>query len=421
MKKSLRTVSVALAAVCLLFTGCRSAEHKASFNHKAGWAVNYMEQKYGETLTVVDSGYFTTTNVFGTTPTDDFWYTMSDGTTLIWEDGQQDFRDNRQSEQICRDAQEFLNGKLLAINENIRVCDLMINAVGYEGGQPDFMNTPASAYEYRQSFFHNKYDGDIEAFLHNSPVQINAASSGGRILWEIEDDASQRESAVRSVEKAWLPYISYSGLDFGFVSTELYEKLAASEIYRPLHIGDEGCYEILEYFGSRKKQNHLTQNYEDIGCGIMAATGVPGLSAAELLTAAPAEPQEEVQRLLDERSLARGLDYKFTAASGGYELQLNKEYLQQAGMNTDYVQIYFFIPGAEGYQIYLTDSVYNSLNHTVNRDDIFVHNTEQRLFWGTGERTDAPVSSADSSAVSDSEPAINIVLPNESAGSLPAA
>ena len=145
-------VIAALVCACIAIAGCQSYEPQSSEDD----ALSYYQDKYGGKASVAESHGLGNYQLFGYSYSG-MEYIMSDGTSVIYRDGEGKYRDNRQSAEIQEAAKSFVEGKLAAIPGALSPIE--VESVG------DYLGF--ETYEGEGFCWHTRYDGDIEAFLQD--------------------------------------------------------------------------------------------------------------------------------------------------------------------------------------------------------------------------------------------------------------
>ncbi len=218
---------VAVALCALLAGGCSdegTAEVKAMRAHNEQAAQAYFNEKYQTNASVVESEFIYDYSLFATR-SDDMLITMSDGSIVYFDSGDQILYDNRQAKEIVSALDAYLEAEFNA-------CEKALVKAGYTAADArfDYDNVPAKItrgsnltadevrpynrlvdsrsvnVEYMTSYFHGYYNGDIDEFLRTDGENIELANSV--TIW-ITDDSGQLGIAEEGVpDPAWKPAVN---------------------------------------------------------------------------------------------------------------------------------------------------------------------------------------------------------------------
>ena len=179
----MRRIAVALATTimgivfAITVSGC-SDLRQFDEDAIASQATEYMQDKYGETLQVNTMWEDSVYGLLGSTSANRVFATMSDGTVVVvgfGENSCEPIMDNKQSDEICVVYDRYISDIATAGADELKktgynIDDVMIN--GEElGGEPiassamSLMQWEDGGQSLVDSFFHTKYDGDMETFV----------------------------------------------------------------------------------------------------------------------------------------------------------------------------------------------------------------------------------------------------------------
>ncbi|MBQ6586102.1 MAG: hypothetical protein IJH83_04775 [Coriobacteriales bacterium] len=228
----------AIAVLCVaLMCGCNSYEPKTTSDE----ATAFYQGKYGIDATVTEEHGLCNYDLF-TTDWGGTEYIMSDGCSVVYIDSEGEFSDNRQSQQIAAAAFEFASTRIESIPGAITSFE-----VRQVGELPSFAN-----YDGKGACWHNRYDGDIEAFLRAEHPYLSFGYNGsgqdyaeGRFSYDVAFDASGIGS-LEQVERDWLALDAYFDInhsDLAIVQPQAIPQLASGE----LGLFDDGFVCLIEF------------------------------------------------------------------------------------------------------------------------------------------------------------------------------
>lgn len=234
----LMLMMAALLCGCLMLYACESYEPEST----AEDATSYYQEKYGSSATVTDSHGLGNYSLFGYSY-HGMEYIMSDGVSVVYNDYEGEFRDNRQGDEIQQAVDDFARAELEKIPGALTSLELV--EVDGEVG--------AETYEGTGPCWHTRYDGDVKAFLLQEwpSLYLGYHFSGqtmqkGRFGYGMAYDQQQ----VDSVEEAYIElgrYFNLSSITLAIVDPVAFEQ--AGEGDAGLSLLDEGLVCTIEFFG----------------------------------------------------------------------------------------------------------------------------------------------------------------------------
>ena len=267
-RKALIIILAAAALFAVLAVGCDRYEPESTDDG----AFEYYEGKYGTGATVVDEHGLGGYALFGYTY-HGMEYMMSDGFSVVYLDGGGRFYDNRQSEELQRLVSDFTVQRIEAIPGALTEPTVRSAGeyVGYE------------TLEGEGTFWHVRYDGDIESFLLEEHPQVyleshytRPASSEGSFSYAMAYDSAQAEG----LEEAYLDiarYVNIGGTTLAVVDRDAFgdgELSLFDEGLRytvDIKVNDDGEAEAPRY-----KPVFIT-----LADGIRVSSGTAGIELAE--------------------------------------------------------------------------------------------------------------------------------------------
>ena len=189
VRKPLLLMAVGLMLTCL--SGC--AKEKAHYTDVQRKAEKYFKEKYGEKASVVNSTVAGNYGLFGYLGVKDRAYEMSDGTMVYWNDEEQYFADNKQTEEITAALRsKVIEPALSAMDPGCRVNEYTFNRTRMDS--------------FDETVFREYYDGNLEAFAEKEEIIFS------------DFEAMVHESAYRAgVEEFYNTVGKYLKGDFGRV------------------------------------------------------------------------------------------------------------------------------------------------------------------------------------------------------------
>ena len=211
VRKPLLLMAVGLMLTCL--SGC--AKEKAHYTDVQRKAEKYFKEKYGEKASVVNSTVAGNYGLFGYLGVKDRAYEMSDGTMVYWNDEEQYFADNRQTEEITAALRsKVIEPALSAMDPGCRVNEYTFNRTRMDS--------------FDETVFREYYDGNLEAFAEKEEIIFS------------DFEAMVHESAYRAgVEEFYNTVGKYLKGDFGRVVV-LREEAGDDPAFVPGEVWSEG-------------------------------------------------------------------------------------------------------------------------------------------------------------------------------------
>lgn len=279
-----------IAALAVLMSGCKLAEQRRALKRQEPKAVAWYKEKYGLSSAKIErAGYLSYGEWFGLATTENMYFQMKDGYTVVYLAEEERFGDDRQAGEIEKKLYEnVLNPLLEETKERLHaeaagcVDELIFNV--WDG------NT--KAWQVYTSYF----EGDIEDYMEEETIYIGRP--GGVGFYVVGGpEGNYRQELKKLGESLQEQFTMSSQVTLSGISQEYYNSWKAGD-RSYFSFVDDGCYLQYKINGTIACYE---ANYIKLMPGVYATAAEPDFMLEEGdIVCREAMTEEELQSLIDE-------------------------------------------------------------------------------------------------------------------------
>lgn len=251
MKKLTNVILIGLM-VCMI-GGCSNKAEQKQLDDVTKKAEEYLENKYGSDFNVEDSYFIEAEGSMGSSHSENVLIKCDDGTTALYYKDEDKFVDDKQKYEI--------SGKLSGVYN--RLFQYLPGAV-YVIAQGPVFNGYHGEGQVDGEYFHEFYDGDIQAYIQKENVSVSL-NGNIFIIADQNNFAKQIETFSNNFYNSFSPN-KHHQVSLITLSRDVYEQYGNGTIKMP-NIGMNGVYAKVEL---KDKVNMQAQQYIHVGNGIYA-------------------------------------------------------------------------------------------------------------------------------------------------------
>lgn len=273
--------------ICTFFTGCTTKEEEKRLEEKQEEAISYFKEKYSlSDVQISDCDYLSYYDGLITYKnTNNMYFNMSDGSTVVYFGDEKRFTDNKQTAEI-REAllNELWYPALEQLKNDTPAADVVSTDVFFNQYTLD---------NFQEELFTSYFSGDVDDFMNEEEIRLTCEN----IFLLCEADSDYRFAMDEFSHNLTETFSIDDSVDVTAVSPEignayLYEDGGFPDFY------EEGCY--LTYSIEAEKIDKYEANYIQLLPGIYVTSIEPNLILEEGdITLGQSYTEEELQEFID--------------------------------------------------------------------------------------------------------------------------
>lgn len=321
MKKFFSMLTFVLFICSTFFTGCMSRKEEKNLEKKQEEAINYFETKYQLSDIQIDScGYLSYYDgLLAMENTNNMYFHMNDGSTVIYFGDDNYFADNKQSEEIKEALlDEFWYPALEQLKNDTPAEDVVPDDVFFNQYTLD---------DYHEELFTNYFSGDIKDFIDKEEIWLECDD----IFLLCEPDSAYRFAMDTFSKNLTQTFSICAPVDITaaspeVVNTYLYNDGAFPDFY------EDGCY--LKYSINNDGIDKYEAHYIQLLPGIYVTSIEPNLILEEGdIMLGKSYTEEELQGFIDANYNA--LPDEAPENKDGAYLEYDKAHVDRCIIHTD--------------------------------------------------------------------------------------